>query len=104
MGHDLAMWALAGPLAWLQFNNAVQHVNAATSARTAGEACKATIEAYTASLLPHHVGASAQLACPQVFLEDSLGALRAPQARVPPHHPRWPPCPGPCTEHDFQAR
>ena len=32
-------------------NNAVQHVNVATSTLTTGEACKAAVEAYSASLL-----------------------------------------------------
>ena len=37
---------------------------------------------------PHcHVRASAQLACAQVVVEDSLGALHARQVRVPVHHP-----------------
>ena len=40
------------PLARRQFNNAVQYVNSATSTHTTGEACKAAIEAYAASLLP----------------------------------------------------
>ena len=34
------------------FNNAVQYVNTATSAHTTGEACKAALAAYAASLLP----------------------------------------------------
>ena len=52
VGHSLAMWALSWPLARRQFNNAVQYVNTATSALTTGEACKAAVEAYIASLLP----------------------------------------------------
>ena len=51
VGHYLATWALSCPLARRQFNNAVQHVNA-TSTQTAGEACKAAVEAYASSLLP----------------------------------------------------
>ena len=35
-----------------QFNNAVQCVNTATSTQTTGEACKAAVGAYAASLLP----------------------------------------------------
>ena len=31
-----------------------------------------------------------QLAGPQVLLEDPLGALHAPQDRVPPHRAGWP--------------
>ena len=52
VGHYLATWELSCPLARRQFNNAVQYVNSATSTRTTGEACKAAVEAYTASLLP----------------------------------------------------
>ena len=52
MGHYLATWALSCPPARRQFNNAVQYVNTAISTQTAGEACKAAVEAYTASLLP----------------------------------------------------
>ena len=47
--HYLATWALSCPLARRQFNNAVQHVNSATSTQTTGEACKAAVEAYTAT-------------------------------------------------------
>ena len=52
VGHYLATWALSCPLARRQFNNAVQHVNSATSTQTTGEACKDAVEAYAASLLP----------------------------------------------------
>ena len=52
MGHYLATRALSCPLARRQFNTAVQYVNSATSTQTTGEACKAAVEAYTASLLP----------------------------------------------------
>ena len=52
VGHYLATWALSCPLARRQFNNAVQHVNSAVSTQTTGEACKAAVEAYAASLLP----------------------------------------------------
>ena len=52
VGHYLATWALSCPLARRQFNNAVQDVNSATSTHTTGEACKAAVEAYAASLLP----------------------------------------------------
>ena len=38
VGHYLATWALSCPLARRQFNNAVQHVNPATSTQTTGEA------------------------------------------------------------------
>ena len=50
--HYLATWALSCPLAWRQFNNAVQCVSSATSTHTTDEACKAAVEAYAASLLP----------------------------------------------------
>ena len=53
VGHYLATWALSCPLARRQFNNTVQYVNSATSTHT-GEACKAAVEAYAASLLPPH--------------------------------------------------
>ena len=52
MGHYLATWALSCPLARRQFNNAVKYVNSASSTHTTGEACKAAVEAYAASLLP----------------------------------------------------
>ena len=52
VGHDLAMWAVSCPLAWRQFIKSTQHVNTATSAQTPGEACKAAVEAYTASFPP----------------------------------------------------
>ena len=52
VGHYLATWALSCPLARRQFDNAVQYLNTATSAHTTGEAYKAAVEAYTASLLP----------------------------------------------------
>ena len=48
--HYLATWALSCPLARRQFNDAVQYVN--TSTHTTGEACKAAVEAYAASLPP----------------------------------------------------
>ena len=54
VGHYLATWALSCPLARRQFNNAVQYVNSATSTHTTDEACRAAVEAYTASLLPPH--------------------------------------------------
>ena len=50
VGHYLATWGLSCPLARRQFNNAVQHVNSATSTQTTGEVCKAAVEAYAASL------------------------------------------------------
>ena len=52
VGHYLTTWALSCPLARRQFNNAVQYLNSATSTHTTGEAWKATVEAYAASLLP----------------------------------------------------
>ena len=52
VGYYFATWFLSWPLARLQFNNAVQYVNTAISTQTEGEACKAAVEAYTASLLP----------------------------------------------------
>ena len=52
VGQYLATWALSRPLARRQFNNAVKNVNTASSTHTTGEACKAAVEAYAASLLP----------------------------------------------------
>ena len=52
VGHYVATWALSCSLARRQFNNAVQYVNIAISTQTTGEACKAAVEAYAASLLP----------------------------------------------------
>ena len=52
VGHYLATWALSCPLARQQFNNAVQYGNSATSTHASGEAYKAAVEAYAASLLP----------------------------------------------------
>ena len=52
MGHYLATWVLSCPQARRQFNSAVQYVNTATSTQTSGEARKAAVEAYGASLLP----------------------------------------------------
>ena len=52
LGHYLAKWALSCPPTRLQFNNTAQYVNSATSNHTTGEACKASVEAYAASLLP----------------------------------------------------
>ena len=106
MGHYLATWALACPLARRQFNNAVQYVNTATSTQTTGEACKAAVEAYTASLLP-----------PTAMCELVLN-MRAPKSswrtrselytlrkleyhRTVPGGPYSRPI---CTERDFQAR
>ena len=40
------------PLAQRTFKNAVQYVNTSTSAHSIGEACRAVVEAYTASLVP----------------------------------------------------
>ena len=52
VGHYLATWAPSFPLARRQFNNAVEHVNTATSTKTTGKGCKAAVEACAASLLP----------------------------------------------------
>ena len=106
VGQYLADWALSCPLARQQSNNAVQHVHAATSAHTTGEACKAAVEAYAASLLP-----------PTAMCELVLN-LRAPKKawrtlselytlrkleyrRTVPGGPYARPL---CTERDFQAR
>ena len=52
VGHYLATWALSCPLARRQFKNALQYVNSATSTHNTGEACKAAVAAYAASLSP----------------------------------------------------
>ena len=105
-GNYLATWALSCPLARQQFNNAVQHVNSATSTRTTGEACKAAVEAYATSLLP-----------PTAMCELVLN-MRAPESswrtlselytlhkfeyhRTVPSGPYSQPI---CTERAFQAR
>ena len=79
VGHYLATWALSCPIARRHFNNAVQHVNTATSTQTTVEACKAAVEAYVAPPPPRDVCTSAQDEGPQVLVEDHLGALHAPQ-------------------------
>ena len=99
VGHYLARWALSCPLAQQQFNNTVQHANNATSIQTTGEACKAAVEAYTASLL-----------LPTAMCELVVN-LRAPESswrhRKLEYHrtvPRGPYSRRICTEPDFQAR
>ena len=79
-GHYLATWALSCPLARRQFNNAIQYVNSATSTHTTGEACKAAVEAYAASLFPPTATCELVLnmRAPKVLVEDPLGALQAP--------------------------
>ena len=52
VGHYLATWALSWPLERRQFKKRTQYVNSATSTYTTGEACKAAVESYAASLLP----------------------------------------------------
>ena len=106
VGHYLATWALSCPLARRQFNNTVQYVNCATSTHTTGEACKAAVEAYAASLLP-----------PTAMCELVLN-MRAPKSswrtlsdlytlrkleyhRTVPSGPYFRPI---CTERAFQAR
>ena len=106
VGHYLATRALSCPLARRQFNNAVQYVNSAISTHTTGEACKATVEAYAASLLP-----------PTAIRELMLN-MRAPKSswrtlselytlrkleyhRIVPGGPYSGP---PCSERIFQAR
>ena len=106
MGHYLATWTLSCPLALRQFNNAVQYVNTATSAHTTGEACKAAVEAYTASLLPTIT------MCELVLImrapKSSWGTLsglntlrKLEYHRTVPSGPYSHPI---CTERDFQAR
>ena len=52
LGHYLATWVPACPLARRRFKSAVEYVNTATSIQTTDEARKAAVEAYTASPLP----------------------------------------------------
>ena len=102
VGHYLATWALSCPLARQQFNNAVQYVNTATSIQSMGEACRAAVEAYTASLLP-----------PTAMCELVLN-LRAPKSSWRTLSELYTLCKvqyhntvpgGPyCTKRDFQAR
>ena len=106
VGHYLATWALSCPLARRQFNNAVQYANSPTFTQTTGEACKAAVEAYAASLLP-----------PTAMCDFVLN-MRAPKSswrtlselctlrkleyhRTVPGGPYSHPI---CTERDFQAR
>ena len=80
VSHYLATWAVSCRVARRQFNNAVQYVNTAASTQTTGEACKAAVEAYAASLLPptsmcelvHNMRA------PKSFVVAPVGTLHAP--------------------------
>ena len=106
VGHYLATWALSCPLARRQFNNAVQYVNSATSTHTTGEACKAAVEAYAASLLPPTAMCELVLhmrppkSSWRTLLE--LYTLRKLEYhRTVPGGPYSRPI---CTERDFQAR
>ena len=106
MGHYLATWALSCPLARRQFNNAVQYVNTATSTQTMGEACKAAVEAYTASLfLPT---AMCELVLNMRVPKSSWRSLwelytlrKLEYHRTVPGGPYSRPI---CTERDFQTR
>ena len=104
--HDLAMWALPCPLAGRQWNNTVQYVNTATSIQTTGEACKATVEAYAASLLSPT--AMCQLVLNLRAPKSSWGTLselytlrRLEYHRTISSGPYSHPI---CTERSFQAR
>ena len=106
MGHYLGMWALPCPLAWRQFNNAIQYVNTATSTQTTGEACKATVEAIAACLHPPTA------MCELVFntrapkssrrtLSELYTLCKLEYHRTVPGGPYSRPI---CTKRDFQAR
>ena len=106
VGHYLAMWALSCPLARRQFNNAVQYVNTATSTQTRGEACKAAVEAFAASLLPKT--AMCELVLNMRAPKSSWMALsklytlrKLEYHRTVPSGPYSRPI---CTERDFEAR
>ena len=94
------------PLSTASFNNAVQYVNTATSALTTGEACKAAVEAYAASLFPPTP------MCELVFnlrapnsswrtLSELYTLRKLEYHRTIPGGPYIPPL---CSERDFQAR
>ena len=106
VGRYLATWALSCPLARRQFNNAVQYVNTATSTQTMGEACKAAVEAYAASLLPPT--AMCELVLNMRVPKSSWKTLselytlrKLEYHRTVPGGPYFRPI---CTERDFQAR
>ena len=106
VGHYLATWALSCPLARRQFNNAVQYVNTATSTQTTGEACKAAVEAYTASLLPPTAMCAIVLnmRAPKSSwrtLSERYTLRKLEYHRTVPTGPYSRPI---CTEWDFQAR
>ena len=99
VGHYLATRALPCALARRQFKNAIQYANAATSAVTTGRACKATVEAYAASLLPP---TTMSKLLPKLRARKSswttlseLYTLREVEyhrsvPKIPPERPRWP--------------
>ena len=100
------MWALSCPLALLQFNNAVQYVNTATSTQTTGEACKAAVGAYAASLLPPTT--MCELVLNMRAAKSSWRTLSELYTLCKLEYPHTVPS-GPysrpiCTERDFQAR
>ena len=93
------------PLARQHFNTAVQYVNTATSTQTTGEACKAAVEAYAASLLPPTAMCELLLNLsapkPSWTTLSELYTLRKMEYHhtVPGGHYSWPIC----TKRDFQA-
>ena len=106
VGHYLATWVLSCPVARRQFNNTIQYVNATTFTQTTGEACKAAVEAYAASLSPPT--AMCELVLNMRSPKSSwrtLSELYMPRKleyhRTVPGGPYSRPI---CTERDFQAR
>ena len=107
-GHYLATLALSCPLAQRPFNNAVQYVNSATSTHATGEALKAFVEAYTASLPPPPPTAMCELVLNMRVPKSSWTTLselytlrKLEYHRTVPGDPYSRPT---CTERDFQAR
>ena len=108
VGHYLATWAISCPLARRQFNNALQYVNTATATQNTGEACKAAVEAYAASLPPPPPTAMCELVLNMRAPKYSWRTLSELYTlRKLEYHravPGGPYCRPNCTERDFQAR
>ena len=94
------------PLARRQFNNVVQYVNSATSTHTTGEACKAAVEAYAASVLRPTAMCELLLnmrapKCSWRTLLELYTLRKLEYHRTVPSGPYSRPI---CTERSFQAR
>ena len=113
LASRMSGWAISWPCGRLscpqgrrQFNNAVQYVNTAISTKTTGEACKAVVEAYAASLLPPTAMCKLVLnmRAPKSSwraLSELYGLRNLEYHRTVPSGPYSRPI---CTERDFQAR